>query len=107
DQQWEETFAVNIHAMFRLTKAALAHLPAGSTIVNTTSIQAYQPSPTLVDYASTKAAINPFTKGLAQQLTPRGIRVNAVAPGPRRTPLPDARGQPEAALPACGRRGAR
>ncbi|MGO1896540.1 MAG: SDR family NAD(P)-dependent oxidoreductase, partial [Brachybacterium sp.] len=65
DQQWTETFEVNIHAMFRITQAALKHLPAGSTIVNTTSIQAYQPSPTLVDYASTKAAINNFTKGLA------------------------------------------
>ena len=104
DQQWEETFAVNIHAMFRLTKAALAHLPAGSTIVNTTSIQAYQPSPTLVDYASTKAAINTFTKGLAQQLAPRGIRVNAVAPGPIWTPLQVSDGQPKEALPEFGRR---
>ena len=103
DQQWEETFAVNIHAMFRLTKAALAHLPAGSTIVNTTSIQAYQPSPTLVDYASTKAAINTFTKGLAQQLAPRGIRVNAVAPGPIWTPLQVSDGQPKEALPEFGR----
>lgn len=103
DQQWEETFAVNIHAMFRLTKAALAHLPAGSTIVNTTSIQAYQPSPTLVDYASTKAAINTFTKGLAQQLAPRGIRVNAVAPGPIWTPLQVSDGQPKEALPEFGK----
>ena len=103
DQQWEETFAVNIHAMFRLTKAALAHLPAGSTIVNTTSIQAYQPSPTLVDYASTKAAINTFTKGIAQQLAPRGIRINAVAPGPIWTPLQVSDGQPKEALPEFGR----
>ncbi len=103
DEQWEETFAVNIHAMFRLTKAALAHLPAGSTIVNTTSIQAYQPSPTLVDYASTKAAINTFTKGLAQQLAPRGIRVNAVAPGPIWTPLQVSDGQPKEALPEFGK----
>lgn len=103
DQQWEETFAVNIHAMFRLTKAALAHLPAGSTIVNTTSIQAYQPSPTLVDYASTKAAINTFTKGLAQQVASRGIRVNAVAPGPIWTPLQVSDGQPKEALPEFGK----
>src|SRR5690606_16425415 len=63
DEQLEETFHANILAMFRVTRAALAHLPAGSTIINTTSIQAYQPSPTLLDYASTKAAINNFSKG--------------------------------------------
>lgn len=103
DQQWTQTYEVNIHAMFRLTKAALAHLPAGSTIVNSTSIQAYQPSPTLVDYASTKAAINNFTKGLAQQLAPRGIRVNAVAPGPIWTPLQVSDGQPKEALPEFGK----
>ena len=103
DQQWMQTYDVNIHAMFRLTKAALAHLPAGSTIVNSTSIQAYQPSPTLVDYASTKAAINNFTKGLAQQLAPRGIRVNAVAPGPIWTPLQVSDGQPKEALPEFGK----
>ena len=103
DQQWEDTFAVNIHAMFRITQAALKHLPAGSTIVNSTSIQAYQPSPTLVDYASTKAAINNFTKGLAQQLAPRGIRVNAVAPGPIWTPLQVSDGQPKEALPEFGK----
>ena len=102
DQQWDDTFAVNIHAMFRITQAALQHLPAGSTIVNSTSIQAYQPSPTLVDYASTKAAINNFTKGLAQQLAPRGIRVNAVAPGPIWTPLQVSDGQPKEALPEFG-----
>ncbi len=103
DEQWLDTYAVNIHAMFRITKAALPHLPAGSTIVNSTSIQAYQPSPTLVDYASTKAAINNFTKGLAQQLAPRGIRVNAVAPGPIWTPLQVSDGQPKDALPEFGK----
>ncbi|OFT55010.1 NAD(P)-dependent oxidoreductase [Brachybacterium sp. HMSC06H03] len=103
DQQWEDTYAVNIHAMFRITKTALKHLPAGSTIVNTTSVQAYEPSPTLVDYASTKAAINNFTKGLAQQLAPRGIRVNAVAPGPIWTPLQVSDGQPKEALPEFGK----
>lgn len=103
DQQWVDTYAVNIHAMFRITQAALTHLPAGATIVNTTSIQAYDPSPTLVDYASTKAAINNFTKGLAQQLAPRGIRVNAVAPGPIWTPLQVSDGQPKEALPEFGK----
>ena len=103
DQQWEHTYAVNIHAMFRITKAALPHLPPGSTIVNSTSIQAYQPSTTLVDYASTKAAINNFTKGLAQQVASRGIRVNAVAPGPIWTPLQVSDGQPKEALPHFGK----
>lgn len=103
DQQWTDTYAVNIHAMFRITKAALPHLLAGATIVNSTSIQAYEPSTTLVDYASTKAAINNFTKGLAQQLAPRGIRVNAVAPGPIWTPLQVSDGQPQDALPEFGR----
>ena len=103
DQQWVDTYAVNIHAMFRITQAALKHLPAGATIVNSTSIQAYDPSPTLVDYASTKAAINNFTKGLAQQLAPRGIRVNAVAPGPIWTPLQVSDGQPKEALPEFGK----
>ena len=103
DQQWVDTYAVNVHAMFRITQAALKHLPAGATIVNSTSIQAYEPSPTLVDYASTKAAINNFTKGLAQQLAPRGIRVNAVAPGPIWTPLQVSDGQPKEALPEFGK----
>lgn len=102
DEQLTDTFAVNVLAMFRITKAALRHLPAGSSIINTTSIQAYQPSPHLLDYASTKAAINNFTKGLGQQLAPRGIRVNAVAPGPFWTPLQVSDGQPKEALPQFG-----
>ena len=88
--------------MFRISKAALKHMPAGSTIVNTTSIQAYSPSETLLDYASTKAAINNFTKGLSQQLAPKGIRVNAVAPGPIWTPLQVSDGQPKDKLPSFG-----
>ncbi len=81
------TFAVNIEAMFAITKAALPHMKAGSVIVNTTSIQAFEPSPGILDYACTKAAIHNFTKGLAKELIERGIRVNAVAPGPVWTPL--------------------
>ncbi|WP_271395842.1 SDR family oxidoreductase [Neomicrococcus lactis] len=103
DEQWVDTFNTNIHAIFRVTKAALKHMPAGSTIVNTTSIQAYKPSAHLLDYASTKAAINNFTKGLAQMLAPRGIRVNAVAPGPIWTPLQVSDGQPKDALPHFGK----
>lgn len=103
DDQWSSTFDVNIRAIYRISKAALRHLEPGSTIVNSTSIQAYNPSPHLVDYASTKAAINNFTKGLGQQLAPRGIRVNAVAPGPIWTPLQVSDGQPKDALPDFGK----
>lgn len=102
DEQLDHTYKTNVYAMFWLTKEALPHLPAGSAIINTTSIQAYSPSETLVDYASTKGAINNFTKGLAQQLAPKGIRVNAVAPGPIWTPLQPSGGQPTEELPEFG-----
>ncbi|WP_169253069.1 SDR family oxidoreductase [Brevibacterium sp. 'Marine'] len=103
DEQWEDTFRTNIHAMFRVSQAALEHLEPGSTIVNSTSVQAYSPSAHLIDYASTKAAINNFTKGLATQLAPKGIRVNSVAPGPIWTPLQVSDGQPKDALPHFGK----
>lgn len=103
DEQFEQTFATNVFTMFWITKAALPHLPAGASIINTTSIQAYNPSPNLIDYAATKAAINNFTKGLAQQLAPSGIRVNAVAPGPFWTPLQVSDGQPKEKLPEFGK----
>ena len=81
------TFQVNIMAMFHLVRASLAHLPQGASIVNVASIQAYQPSSSILDYAATKGAIVSFTKGLAKELVGRGIRVNCVAPGPVWTPL--------------------
>jgi NAD(P)-dependent dehydrogenase (short-subunit alcohol dehydrogenase family) len=87
DEEWEFTFRVNIHAMFFLTKAAVTHMRPGSAIINTTSINADTPNPTLLAYATTKGAIQNFTAGLAQMLAGKGIRVNAVAPGPIWTPL--------------------
>ena len=102
DEQLTDTFEVNIVGMFRVTRAALSHLEPGSTIINTTSVVAYMAPPNLLDYASTKAAINNFTKGLAQQLAPKGIRVNAVAPGPIWTPLQVSDGQPKDELPEFG-----
>jgi len=83
----EFVFRTNVLAMFHLCQAAVPHMPEGSTIINTTSIQAAQPSPQLLHYAATKGAISTFTKGLAQEVAERGIRVNAVAPGPIWTPL--------------------
>lgn len=103
DEQFAETYHTNVFAMFWITKEALKYLPAGSTIINTTSIQAYNPSEDLIDYASTKASINNFSKGLAQQLAPKGIRVNAVAPGPIWTPLQVQGGQQPEKLPEFGK----
>ena len=101
-EQLRQTFTVNVFATFLLTKAALKYLPKGAAIINTTSIQAYQPSSGLLDYAATKAAIANFTKGLAEQLASKGIRVNAVAPGPIWTPLQPSYGQPQDKLTQFG-----
>lgn len=87
DEEWELTFRVNIHAMFYLTKAAVPHMQPGSSIINTASINSDKPNPSLLAYATTKGAIQNFTAGLAQLLAPKGIRANAVAPGPIWTPL--------------------
>lgn len=87
EAQIEKTFRTNIFSQFFLTQAALPHMPNGSAIVNTTSVTAYQGNPTLIDYASTKGAIVAFTRSLSKALEDRGIRVNAVAPGPIWTPL--------------------
>ncbi|MET7855153.1 SDR family oxidoreductase [Streptomyces avermitilis] len=86
-EQFDRVVRTNLYGMFWLCKLALPHIPAGGSIINTTSVQAYKPSPHLLDYAMTKGAIVTFTQGLAQMVAGDGIRVNAVAPGPVWTPL--------------------
>jgi NAD(P)-dependent dehydrogenase (short-subunit alcohol dehydrogenase family) len=86
-EQFDRVLRTNVYAMFWTCKAAIPHMPSGSAIINTSSVQAFQPSPHLLDYATSKAAIVNFTKGLAKNLVERGIRVNSVAPGPVWTPL--------------------
>ena len=103
EEQFENTFDIKLFSMFRVTQAALNVMPAGSSIINTTSVQAYKPSETLVDYASSNGAINAFTQALAQQLVERGIRVNAVAPGPIWTPLQVTDNKNEEQLTSFGR----
>ena len=102
DAQLLETFQVNVFSMFWTVKAALPHLPTGSSIITTSSIQAYQPSKYLLDYAATKGAIVCFTRALAKQLADRGIRANSVAPGPIWTPLQICGGQLPENIPEFG-----
>ncbi len=101
-QQLDDTFKTNVYAMFWITQAALDHIPPGGTIINTSSVNAYDPSENILDYSCTKAAIMIFTKGLAKQLAKKGIRVNAVAPGPIWTPLQPSGGQPPDKLVSFG-----
>lgn len=99
--EFDRVFRTNIYSMMWFGRAALPHLQPGSSIISTTSIQAFNPAPGLIDYAMTKAAQVAFTKALAEELGPKGIRVNAVAPGPIWTPLIPATSWPEK-LPTFG-----
>ena len=102
DEQFERTFQTNVFAPFWIVKAALPHLAAGATIVNTASLEAYTPAPDRLDYAATKGAVNNLSKGMAQQLITRGIRVNVVAPGPTWSVLQVTRGVDPDSLPEFG-----
>lgn len=101
-QQIMDTFTTNIISMYWTVQEALDYLPAGASIITTTSIQSAEPSPHLLDYAATKGAITTFSKGLAAQVASKGIRVNTVAPGPIWTPLQICGGQPQEAIPQFG-----
>jgi len=96
DEEWDITFHTNVHAMFYLTRAAVPHMKPGAAIINTASVNADAPNPTLLAYATTKGAIQNFTGGLAQLLAEKGIRANCVAPGPIWTPLIPSTMPPEA-----------
>ncbi len=103
DEQFEDTMRTNVSAMFWIVKDAVPHLPPGASIICTASLEAYNQLPSLLDYATTKGAINNFSKALAQQLGPRGIRVNAVAPGPTWTALQVSHGYAADELPDYGK----
>jgi NAD(P)-dependent dehydrogenase (short-subunit alcohol dehydrogenase family) len=100
--QFDETFKTNVYAMFWITQAAIPHFKAGASVINTTSVVAYDPSKSLIDYAATKGAIVVFTKALARQLAPQGIRINAIAPGPIWTALQVTGGQLPENIPIFG-----
>ena len=102
-EQLVETFETNVFSLFWIIKAALPYLPAGATIITTSSIEGFNPNPHLLDYAATKAAIIAFTRALAKQLAQKGIRVNSVAPGPVWTALQVTGGQPTDKLPDFGK----
>lgn len=102
DEQFDRTMKTNIYAMFWLSKRAAETMPRGGTIITTASVNSFNPVPELLDYATTKGAIEIFTKGLAKQLAEKGIRVNAVAPGPVWTPLQVSGGQFQDKLPEFG-----
>ncbi|XTZ39031.1 SDR family oxidoreductase [Salmonella enterica] len=101
-EQFKQTYTVNVFSLFWVTQEAIPLLPAGGSIITTSSIQAYQPSPHLLDYASTKAAIINYSRGLAKQIAEKGIRVNVVAPGPIWTALQICGGQTQEKIPQFG-----
>lgn len=101
-EQFKKTFETNVFSLFWTVKEALPLLPPGATIITTSSTQAYQPGNELLDYAATKSAIIAFTRGLAKQIAPKGIRANIVAPGPVWTPLQVVGGQPDEKIPEFG-----
>ena len=103
-EQFDATFKTNVYAPFWISKAAIPHLPAGAAIINTASIQAYDSSENLLDYAQTKACNVAFTRALAKNLAEKGIRVNAVAPGPVWTPLQSSGGQPQDSIETFGKK---
>lgn len=102
-EQMEETFQVNVFSLYWTLKAALPHLPEGASIITTSSIEGFDPSPILADYAATKFAIIGFTKSMSKQLASKGIRVNSVAPGPIWTALQVTGGQPQENIPQFGK----